>query len=438
MKILQIPYCYYPGPVGGTEVYVEALAAKIGELGHTCVVVAPGKKTEEYFHEGIKVRRYAISEGKCSLVDLYGMRDDKAVLEFAKILDDEKPDIVHMHALTRGASGELINEATKRKIRIVFTYHTPTVSCQRGTLLLFGKEVCDGKVEAKRCAACALNGLGLNTFLSRICSRVSGKIGKVVLNCKAPNFVKIPLGMRRLMDIRKNKFLLLMDKVDAIVAPRKWVKDLLLLNGVSLSKIHLLKQGLCRECNRDDQIPPEKEDNTIRFVYMGRVDKTKGLDIFIKAFKQVDDNNITFDIYGIEQDNAKYFKKIKDLTATDKRIAIKESVQGKDVIKTLAGYDVLVVPSQWMETGPMVVLEAFAAGIPVIGSRLGGIAELIENERNGLLVEPFSIKEWAKTIRRLSDNRNIIAKLKENVTPPNNMTKVACSAIEIYLDVFKK
>ncbi len=432
MKILQIPYCYYPEPVGGTEVYVESLSAKIGELGHTCVIAAPGNKTEQYFHEGIKVRRYAISEGKCSLDELYGMRDDKAACEFAKILDDEKPDIVHMHALTRGVPPDLIKEAGKRGIKTVLTYHTPTVSCQRGTLLLFGNQVCDGKVESSLCASCALHGLGLATFLSRLCTLIPEKVGQTILKWKIPNFIKIPLGMRHLMTIRNKAFLDLMDKVNSIIVPREWVKDLLLLNEVPLSKIHLLPQCLCQQYDKNVQIEPRKNDNTLCFVYMGRVDKTKGLDMFIKAFKQVGDNKMTLDIYGVEQDNEKYYNKIKDMSFTDKRITIKDPVQGKDVIKTLAMYDMLVVPSQWMETGPLVVIEANAAGIPVIGSRLGGIAELVKDEVNGLLVDPLLLEAWIEAIRRLSDNKEIVEELKQMVIPPKNMNDVAQEMVEIY------
>ena len=432
MKIIQIPYCYYPDPVGGTEVYVESLAQEITLLGHTCIIVAPGERTEEYIHEGIKVRRYAISEGKCSLNELYSLQDKKAVFEFSKILDEENPDIIHMHALTRGASPELTEEAAKRGIRTVFTYHTPTVSCQRGTLMLFGREVCNGIIEAQRCASCVLNGLGMSTFLSGICSCVPAKIGKAILKHRIPNFIKMLLGMKYLMDVKKDKFLDLMDKVDTIIAPRKWVKELLLLNEVSSSKIHLLKQGLCRQYDKDEQIAPKKEDDTLRFVYKGRVDKTKGLDIFIKAFRQVDDNNMRFDIYGIEQDNVKYFKRIRDIAALDKRITFKEPVQGNDVIKTLANYDMLAVPSQWMETGPMVILEAFAAGIPVIGSRLGGIAGLVQDEVNGVLVEPFSVEAWTKAIRRLLKDKDMLERLKGKVTAPNSMEEVAREMVGIY------
>ena len=233
------------------------------------------------------------------------------------------------------------------------------------------------------------------------------------------------------METRKNVFSEFMNSVDDIIATRAWVKDLLVLNMVSPSKIHLLNQGLCRHY-KNDQIQPRENNGAMRLVYMGRADKTKGLDVFIKAFKQVEDDKMIFDIYGVEQDNSKYFRKIKDLAASDKRITIKATVQGKEVIKTLALYDMLVVPSQCMETGPMVALEAFAAGVPVIGSRLGGIAELVEDEVNGMLVDPFLQEAWIKALQKLSRDRDIVAKFKANVTPPKDMTEVARKMVEIY------
>ncbi len=56
------------------------------------------------------------------------------------------------------------------------------------------------------------------------------------------------------------------------------------------------------------------------------------------------------------------------------------------MVDTLASYDATVVPSQWLETGPLIVLESFAAGTPVIGSNLGGVAELVSHDRDGWLV----------------------------------------------------
>jgi glycosyltransferase involved in cell wall biosynthesis len=67
--------------------------------------------------------------------------------------------------------------------------------------------------------------------------------------------------------------------------------------------------------------------------------------------------------------------------------------------------DVVAVPSQWLETGPLVVKEALVVGTPVLGSNLGGIAELVQHGRNGWLVDPADPRAWALEIQRLSNRR---------------------------------
>ena len=66
----------------------------------------------------------------------------------------------------------------------------------------------------------------------------------------------------------------------------------------------------------------------------------------------------------------------------------------------MARHDALVVPSVWLETGPLVVLEAQAAGLYIMGSRLGGIAELISEDGSGELVDAGSVPAWTAAIER--------------------------------------
>ena len=61
-----------------------------------------------------------------------------------------------------------------------------------------------------------------------------------------------------------------------------------------------------------------------------------------------------------------------------------------------AQIDVLVVPSLWLENSPLVIHEAFMAGIPVVGARIGGIADLVEDGRSGLLYDPTSPAELTR------------------------------------------
>ena len=92
----------------------------------------------------------------------------------------------------------------------------------------------------------------------------------------------------------------------------------------------------------------------------------------------------------------------------------------------------MAVPSQCLETGPLVVLEAFAAGIPVIGSNLGGIAELVKHEVNGLLVEPNSVKAWCQQLQRLCQDTDLRMQLCAGISPPQRMKAVTEEMEELY------
>ena len=61
MKIIQVPFCFYPDPVGETEMYVEALAQNVKKLGVESVICAPAEKTDTYSHNGLRVRCFALS-----------------------------------------------------------------------------------------------------------------------------------------------------------------------------------------------------------------------------------------------------------------------------------------------------------------------------------------------------------------------------------------
>src|SRR6202034_1505548 len=114
--------------------------------------------------------------------------------------------------------------------------------------------------------------------------------------------------------------------------------------------------------------------------------------------------------YGVVQGEAgaSYLRRLKRLAAADTRIAFHDPIPAQDVVARLSEYDLIAVPSQWLETGPRVILEAFAAGIPVIGSNLGGIAELVQHGTNGWLVEPRSVEAWAVALRSVCQPDHVL------------------------------
>ncbi len=160
--------------------YVEALARQQQLEGMTAIVAAPGRRDDAYAHHGLSVFRFQVTEQVDDIRELYGEGDPHAAASFARILDAETPDVVHLHAFTRGVSLRLVREAKRRGIPVIFSYHTPTASCQRGTLLRWGTEVCDGTLDVRTCSQCSLHGLGLNKALSTAAGWIPTAVGRAI------------------------------------------------------------------------------------------------------------------------------------------------------------------------------------------------------------------------------------------------------------------
>ena len=163
LKAIHVPYTFAPDPGGGTEIYVEALARELRSCGVESLIVAPSSSEvdESYNHQGLRVRRYREGpQSRSMLREIYGSGSAEAAAGFAQILDEERPDLIHIHAFTRAVSVLLVQAAKQRGLPVFFTYHTPTVSCQRGTLMVFGKQECDGALDVGRCSSCSNMVLG--------------------------------------------------------------------------------------------------------------------------------------------------------------------------------------------------------------------------------------------------------------------------------------
>lgn len=434
MKIIHLPFCFHPDPMGGTEIYVEALARELTKQGITNIIAAPAVANQSYIYNHIPVRRFAISPQVKHLKEIYGQGDELGAMEFSKILDAEQPDIIHLHAFTRGVSLRLVRLAKSRGIPVIFTYHTPTVSCQRGTLLRWGNQVCDGKIQLSQCTACTLQGLGVSKSIAQTISNLPPIVGATLTQINLSGGIWTALQMGELVNCRAEAFQSLMLEADHIIAVCNWVRDVLILNQVPEGKITVIRQGLSQELPPDLGKPyrlssreGKGSNQPLRLVFFGRVDPTKGIDILIQAFVAHPQLNATLDIYGICQstpDNS-YQGEIQRLSGNDYRINWKTPVSVAQVVNTMKNYDLLAVPSQWLETGPMVVLEAFAAGIPVIGSNLGGIGELVEHHVNGILVEAGCIEAWGQQLQFLCENREQLYQLQSGITPPPTMEMVA-------------
>jgi glycosyltransferase involved in cell wall biosynthesis len=438
MKVIHIPFCFAPDPIGGTEVYVSQLARDLQTFGVEALVAAPGSPSRSYAIDGLPVRRFSFDEKVSDISQLYGVGDLRAATEFAKIIDEETPDLVHLHAFTAAVSLRLVRVAKSRGIPVVFTYHTPTVSCQRGTMMLWGQRLCDGRLNVVRCSGCTLEGLGVHKPMAKLAGRLPAMAGDWLGRRALQGGIWTALRTSEMVSLRHDAFRMMASEVDRIVAVCEWVGEVLRTNDISPAKIFLSRHGINWTPDSAALWPdarPSASDET-RLVFFGRLERIKGLHVLIRALRAAPTLKVKLDIYGVEQSPSQtaYRKEIAALIAEDPRISFLRPIASSEVVARLRGYDFLAVPSQWVETGPLVALEAFAAGIPVIGWNVGGLAELVRNEIDGLLIEPGdgSHVTWTKTLRRIAESADLRARLKAGVRPPRKSMDVAREMLDLY------
>ena len=100
------------------------------------------RRAADYEHDGLAgPSRFAVDAAPRASSYAYGAPDELAARGFAAIVARVKPTIVHLHARTAAVSERLMDLAHAAGATVVFTYHTPTVSCVRGTMMLFGEEL---------------------------------------------------------------------------------------------------------------------------------------------------------------------------------------------------------------------------------------------------------------------------------------------------------
>jgi glycosyltransferase involved in cell wall biosynthesis len=107
-------------------------------------------------------------------------------------------------------------------------------------------------------------------------------------------------------------------------------------------------------------------------------------------------------------------------------------VSDEGLRKVIATWDAIVVPSLWLESGPQVVYEAFAVNTPVIGSRLGGIAELVSDGETGLLCAPGDVGQLRSLMVRAAKHPQVLRELRDNIAPVRTTSQVAADMVQLY------
>lgn len=451
MRILMITIGYPPRQVGGTEVYVFGLVEALKEQGHNCDVAylepfeeesGPESRLAVTEHLGTTVYAVQINTSYHKLEHIVfdaGLRNI-LIDEFREVVRELRPDVIHVHPLQLGFDSYLMEDLNRSGEKVIMTFHSSTTTCARGDLIYMGKQVCDGLVMQDRCTKClyqwrsvpgpvaaGLSRLPLKWFAAAF-ARLEGKPSLKKLR----SFVSLPL----MIDERRQAWTRTTINARAIVAVCDWVREITIKNGVSPEKVFSSRHGLRLGGERNG----DQRSGATRFGYLGRISPEKGIEPLLKVLERMPPKleyefefcSSSFAAANRRIEEESLIQAIHRLARRDPRIKILDNIPDQQLREVMARWDALVVPSLWLESGPQVVYEAFAVHTPVIGSRLGGIAELVRHGETGYLFTPGNFGELRSLLVQNATEPADLRGLRKNIGPVRTTAQVAEDMLRLY------
>jgi glycosyltransferase involved in cell wall biosynthesis len=220
---------------------------------------------------------------------------------------------------------------------------------------------------------------------------------------------------------------------DQMVAVCEWLLAALVANGLPAARLSLVRQGLAAPAPATIGQHVRRGDH-VRLAYLGRCTEVKGIDVAIAALRALDnERGVTLDLHFAEPtdgSDAAYARRLRRLAAGDARIRFAGPLSPPKVTQALRAFDIVVVSSRVLETGPLVALEALSAGAVVVGSDRGGIAELARIYPGIRLAPADDIDAWARALRDAIDA--VRRRETRPCMPVRTMDEVAADMLPIY------
>lgn len=368
MKILMINKFFYIK--GGSERYYFSLKKLLEDNGHIVIDFSMQdnknfeSKYSEYFVKNIDYnkKQSLFLKIKVGLKIIYSF---EAKRKLKKLIKATKPDIAHLHIFQHQLTSSIIDVLKKYNIPIVYTAHDLKILCPNYKMLDNDGNVCE-----------LCNNNQYYKCFNKKCIKKSYSKSFIAM---------IEAYYNRL----KNNY----KKIDYIITPSKFYKDKIVEYGYDSDKVIHINNFL----DGNDI----KFDNSIEsnyYLYFGRLSEEKGIFTLIKAIKNT---NLNLKIVGtgpIEEEIKKYL--IKNNISNIELLGYKKDFE----LYTIIGNSkCIIIPSEWYENGPYSVIESLKLGKPIIGSNIGGIPELIKNNKNGYIFQAGNIDELNKCLNKFEN-----------------------------------
>lgn len=405
MKILQInKHHYIKG--GADRVYFNT-GNLLAENGHEVIHFSTShpQNTEssfsDYFVPFIENRKNGFTY-KVLNSGRYLYNKD-ASRNLIKLIEDFKPDIAHLHLIYGELSASVLKALRKMRVPVVQTVHDYRLLCPANALLDSQNRICE-KCINRRFYQCSLNRCLEDDFFYSSILSMEAYIRKYLID--PISYIDLFIFVSKFSEQKHFEF------------DRRFESKAVHL--YNFTDLHRTKW---------------ESDKENYFLFFGRLSKEKGLETLLNVAGKVKAN---FKIAG----DGPLAGKVRRCAANNEHIHFLGYQTGEELKQLISQASYIVVPSEWYENNPMTVLEAYSYGVPVIGARIGGIPEIVIDEKTGFLFTSRDEADLERVILKasrvsLSDykalSENAISFARQHFSSSNHYLKL----MEIYNDVIR-
>lgn len=331
----------------------------------------------------------------CEAVQL--VHSVEAIKKLTKLIEMESPDIAHLHNVYHQITPSIIPLLKKHGVKVVVTLHD-------------GKLICPGYHMLDR--------------------------GKVCVNCRNGSFWRPAVkncqgsrlrGLLLTIEAYWHKWAGSYEQVDRFLVPSRFMADLI-SQRIPKEKISVLHNGV--DINK--YLPSYNGKGYT--LYFGRISKEKGIETLLKAHGAFTGKR-NLKVVG----TGPLLKELRERYHNVEFLGYKHGANLRGIIANSA---FVVAPSECYENCSMVVLEAMAMGKPVIGTRIGGIPEQIEERKTGLLFEAGNVQDLRDKMALLWDDQELRAKMgkasREKLEKEYSMNSHCARLLAIYEEVLSE
>lgn len=428
MRILQVVHSLPFYSQAGAEIYTLGLSLQLSkkhQVGIFCRISDPAQKEYAVEERNFGAIKAFLINNTFKYCGSFGMLYENEAIDakFSQVLDKVNPDVVHIQHLAFLSTG-IIRKIKEKGIPAVFTLHDYWLMCPRWHLFKksgspcaeaftskFGHECVDclGEMFAMTNGILKLYGLSKRLFPPLVLNRVMGGYSF----CAGKFLKKRGNGINKLVE-RNRKIRNLLEYVDIFLAPSEYLKKRFEDFGIPGKKIRLNRYGFDLS---QFIVHDRTRQGKIRFAFIGTMLPAKGAHVLIEAFNSINKDSAELKIYGKLRPYSGFETYLPYLRriAGGRHIEFMGEFMHEQIGHILKDIDVLIAPSLWQENSPLVIHEAFLAGVPVVASNIGGIPELISDSENGLLFNAGDASDLKEKISFLISNRDIIDKFRRNL-----------------------